>query len=87
MHFGQAQRQWYIAYWFSKPLTPWTTSSGVWPPLNPRGTFPCCFCPLWPRPDVFPLPEEGPRPRLIFLWYAVGLSDKPERMEAERCCG
>ncbi len=28
------------------PLVPLTTQSGVWPPLNPAGTLPCCFWPL-----------------------------------------
>ena len=33
-------------YTFVNPLIPCTTSIGVCPPLKPRGTFPCCFCPL-----------------------------------------
>lgn len=28
---------------FVNPRSPWTTISGVCPPLNPVGTFPCCF--------------------------------------------
>lgn len=73
-------------YWLSNPLVPLTTISGVCPPLNLNGTFPCCFWPLWPRPDVFPLPEAGPRPRLIRLLYAPVLSLRSERIEAKRCC-
>ena len=75
----------FVAYGFSKPLFPATTSSGVCPPLKPAGTFPCCFWPLCPRPDVLPFPLDGPRPRRIFFLYAFLLSDKEERMEAERC--
>lgn len=30
-------------YMFVNPRSPWTTFSGVCPPLNPVGTFPCCF--------------------------------------------
>jgi len=36
-----------------------------------------------------PLPEDGPRPRLMRLLYAPGLSERLERIEAERvwhCC-
>jgi hypothetical protein len=32
-----------ITYWFTSPLSPETTISGVWPPLKPNGTFPCAF--------------------------------------------
>jgi hypothetical protein len=60
--------------------------SGVWPPLNPAGTFPCCFWPLWPRPDVFPFPEAGPRPLLILLLYAPGVSESDAKMWAFRLC-
>lgn len=73
-------------YWLVNPLVPLTTISGVCPPLNLNGTFPCCFWPLWPLPDVFPFPEAGPRPRLIRLLYAPALSLRSERIEANRCC-
>ena len=74
------------AYWFRNPCGPFVISSFVCPPLKPAGTFPCCFCPLCPRPDVLPLPDAGPRPRRIFLLYAPGLSESDERMDAVRCC-
>lgn len=32
-----------VTYWFTSPLSPETTISGVWPPLKPNGTFPCAF--------------------------------------------
>ena len=73
-------------YWFRNPCGPFVISSFVCPPLKPAGTFPCCFCPLCPRPDVLPLPDAGPRPRRIFLLYAPGLSESDERMDAVRCC-
>jgi hypothetical protein len=37
---------------------------------------------LCPRPEVLPLPDDGPRPRLILLLYAPGLSDNELRIEA-----
>jgi len=73
-------------YWFRNPCGPFVISSFVCPPLKPAGTFPCCFCPLCPRPEVLPLPDAGPRPRRIFLLYAPGLSESDERMDAARCC-
>jgi hypothetical protein len=72
-------------YMFSNPRGPLTMCSGVCPPWNPTGgPFPCCPWPLCPRPDVFPLPDAGPRPRRIFFLYAPALSEMRERIEAWR---
>jgi len=46
------------------------------PPLKRSGTLPPLrlFCPLWPRPEVFPLPDPIPRPLRRFCLIAPGLS-------------
>lgn len=67
-------------------MLPCLTINGVWPPWNHGFTFPCCFWPLWPRPDVFPWPDEGPRPTRFFMWIAPGLLARLPRIEACRVC-
>src|SRR5579875_1467195 len=49
--------------------------SGIWPPSKPRIRLeperdPC---PLWPRPDVLPVPDPMPRPmRFLFRFAFFG---------------
>src|SRR5262245_55563106 len=40
---------------------------GICPPSKPGLVSPACraLWPLWPRPEVLPLPEPGPRPTRI----------------------
>src|SRR5699024_1386999 len=48
---------------------------GICPPTNPGLTPPPvrAFCPLCPRPDVFPLPEDIPRPTRLRVLRAPSL--------------
>ena len=45
-------------------------NNGVCPPSNPKRTPPPerAFCPFCPRPAVFPLPDEVPRPTRLRTW-------------------
>ena len=58
--------------------------SGIWPPSNPRCALrpALAFWPLWPRVDVFPMPDPTPRPFLFrglllpgldISWFSINL--------------